>query len=123
MLVRRPAHKTAGKLLLAKADGKTFDELTFAAIEAERAHGVARRFQKVPTGDREERRLKKLLGAPARLAIWATTRCVQLDMRHPLLSARHAESRQRISVAQNAQNLLRNEKSPLESSTHGLCRL
>jgi len=76
------------QLLLAKANRKAFDQLTFAAVEGERTHSIARGFQKLLARDREERRVKKLADAPARRAIAATACRVQLGIGHPLLSAR-----------------------------------
>jgi hypothetical protein len=39
--VRRPTEQTMRELLLAKANREALDQLTFAAVERERTHGVA----------------------------------------------------------------------------------
>ncbi|WP_363352503.1 hypothetical protein [Methylocystis echinoides] len=105
------------QLLLAKANRKAFDQLTFAAVEGERTHSIARGFQKLLARDREERRVKKLADTPARRAIAATACRVQLGMGHPFalraLSGKQAKNFRGAKCA----NLLRNEKSPLKFQT------
>ena len=105
------------QLLFTEANREALDQLTFAATERKRPHGVSRGFQKASSRNCTLRRGKNLANAPAGHTVAATAGRVELSMGHPLLSAHQAESRQRISVARSAQNLLRIEKSPLKFQT------